>query len=80
MDYTLATLACSLLGQARSEVAPAELPARYESAQGLHQLLLLGESDAWLALGLAFTLSGGGGGEGGGAQRPALAHWLALAR
>lgn len=62
VDYTLATLARSLLGQARSEVAPAELPARYESAQGLRQLLLLGESDAWLALGLAFTLSGGGGG------------------
>lgn len=62
VDYTLATLARSLLGQARSEVAPAELPARYERAQGLRQLLLLGESDAWLALGLAFTLSGGGGG------------------
>eukprot|EP00883_Tetradesmus_obliquus_P007895 jgi/Sobl393_1/18556/SZX64231.1 len=57
VDYTLATLARSLLGQARSEVAPAELPARFESAQGLRQLLLLGESDAWLALGLAFTLS-----------------------
>jgi hypothetical protein len=35
------------------------LVCRYESAAGLHELLLLGESDAWLALGLAFQLSGG---------------------
>jgi hypothetical protein len=59
VDYTLKTLAHSLLGQTRAEVAPSELPARYESAQGLRGLLLLGESDAWLALGLAFQLSGG---------------------
>lgn len=59
VDYTLKTLARSLLGQDRTEVATAELPARYETAAGLRELLLLGESDAWLALGLAFQLSGG---------------------
>jgi DNA polymerase alpha subunit A len=58
VDYTLKTLAHSLLGQTRAEVAASELPGRYESAQGLRGLLLLGESDAWLALGLAFQLSG----------------------
>eukprot|EP00775_Hariotina_reticulata_P008338 gene8338-8523_t len=57
VDYTLKTLSQSLLGQTRTEVANTELPARYESAAGLHELLLLGESDAWLALGLAFQLS-----------------------
>jgi hypothetical protein len=36
----------------------AEVPARYENAAGLRQLLLCGESDAWLALGLAMQLSG----------------------
>jgi hypothetical protein len=58
VDYTLKTLAHSLLGQTRAEVAAADLPGRYESAQGLRGLLLLGESDAWLALGLTFQLSG----------------------
>jgi hypothetical protein len=37
---------------------PAEVHARYENAAGLRQLLLCGESDAWLALGLAMQLSG----------------------
>lgn len=39
-------------------MSPAEVPARYENAAGLRQLLLCGESDAWLALGLAMQLSG----------------------
>lgn len=58
VDYTLKTLSSSLLGESRTEVPVAELPARYENSQSLHQLLLLGESDAWLALGLAFQLAG----------------------
>lgn len=58
VDYTLRTLSSSLLGESRTEVPAAELPARYDSSQSLHQLLLLGESDAWLALGLAFQLAG----------------------
>eukprot|EP00878_Enallax_costatus_P030257 GHUV01032931.1.p1 GENE.GHUV01032931.1~~GHUV01032931.1.p1 ORF type:complete len:599 (+),score=236.51 GHUV01032931.1:1003-2799(+) len=57
VDYTLKTLSSSLLGESRTEVPAAELPARYENSQSLHQLLLLGESDAWLALGLAFQLA-----------------------
>lgn len=58
VDYTLKTLSSSLLGESRTEVPAAEVPAGYENSQSLHQMLLLGESDAWLALGLAFQLAG----------------------
>lgn len=47
---------CSL--RAAAAAAGAEVPARYDNAAGLRQLLLCGESDAWLALGLAMQLSG----------------------
>ncbi len=58
VDYTLKTLASSLLGQARHELPAAELLARFDSAQGLRSVMAHGESDAWLALGLVFHLSG----------------------
>jgi DNA polymerase alpha subunit A len=58
VDYTLKTLASSLLGEARSEVAPAAVAAAFDSAQGLRALLTAGESDAWLSLGIMFHLSG----------------------
>lgn len=72
MDYTLKTLARTQLGQERGEVSPEALLAAYDSGPGLRQLLMAGESDAWLALGLMFQLSGeSGGGEGEGMGREA---------
>ncbi|PRW60975.1 DNA polymerase alpha catalytic subunit [Chlorella sorokiniana] len=57
VDYTLSTLARNLLKQERSELSPTDIPAKYESAAKLLQLVRHAESDAWLALGLAFYLS-----------------------
>jgi len=47
-----------LIFSAGCAAAVVEVPARYDNAAGLRQLLLCGESDAWLALGLAMQLSG----------------------
>eukprot|EP00879_Flechtneria_rotunda_P029366 GHRR01031766.1.p1 GENE.GHRR01031766.1~~GHRR01031766.1.p1 ORF type:complete len:139 (+),score=42.75 GHRR01031766.1:126-542(+) len=79
VDYTLKTLAQNLLGQARAEVATVDVPGRYDSAAGLRELLLLGESDAWLALGLAFQLSGNASEFSGEALTGATAVILLLA-
>ncbi|KAL6785075.1 POLA1 [Auxenochlorella protothecoides x Auxenochlorella symbiontica] len=57
VDYTLGTLARSLLGEARVDVSPGDVPARYAASDRLLALVRLTESDAWLALGLAFRLS-----------------------
>ncbi|KAL6757111.1 hypothetical protein V8C86DRAFT_3135851 [Haematococcus lacustris] len=57
VDYTLKTLARSQLNEVRTEVTLAELPRRFESTQGLLELLQLGECDAWLALGLMQQLA-----------------------
>ena len=58
MDYTLKTLARSQLGQERGELSAEQLVAAFDSSAGLKQVLMAGESDAWLALGLMFQLSG----------------------
>jgi hypothetical protein len=58
VDYTLRTLSSSLLGQAREELAPSDVPRRYESREALVGLCRHAESDAWLALGIMFHLSG----------------------
>ncbi|PSC73303.1 DNA polymerase alpha catalytic subunit [Micractinium conductrix] len=57
VDYTLSTLARNLLKQERAELNPTDIPGKYESAPKLLQLVRHAESDAWLALGLAFYLS-----------------------
>lgn len=57
VDYTLSTLARNLLKQERAELSPTDIPAKYESAAKLLQLVRHAESDAWLSLGLAFYLS-----------------------
>ncbi len=73
VDFTLATLSSSLLGQHRSDLAAAAgadpaaaaaaggvgVAACYGSAAGVLRMLRHGETDAWLALGLMFHLSGG---------------------
>jgi hypothetical protein len=38
---------------------PCQVAAAFDSAAGLRGLLMAGESDAWLSLGLMFHLSGG---------------------
>lgn len=57
VDYTLSTLARSLLGESRGELAAADVPGRYAAADRLLSLVRATESDAWLALGLAARLS-----------------------
>ncbi|KAK2077328.1 hypothetical protein QBZ16_004962 [Prototheca wickerhamii] len=57
VDYTLGTLSRGLLGEARAEVSPGDVPSRFASADRLLGLLRLTESDAWLSLGLVFRLS-----------------------
>ncbi|KAG2444014.1 hypothetical protein HYH02_009213 [Chlamydomonas schloesseri] len=64
VDYTLGTLAQSLLGQSRSDPLAGSnagnnsgLGACFASAEGVLRLLRHGESDAWLALGIMFHLS-----------------------
>jgi hypothetical protein len=58
VDYTLKTLARSQLGQERGELRAEQLVAAFDSSAGLRQVLMAGESDAWLGLGLMFQLSG----------------------
>lgn len=55
------SVVCHALSAVPGHACAAEVPGRYENAAGLRQLLLCGESDAWLALGLAMQLSGGWG-------------------
>ncbi|KAG2500449.1 hypothetical protein HYH03_002016 [Edaphochlamys debaryana] len=69
VDFTLATLAHSLLGEVRSDLlaeaaaaapgasAGAGLAALFGSSEGVLRLLRHGEGDAWLALGIMFHLS-----------------------
>eukprot|EP00198_Chlamydomonas_reinhardtii_P009371 XP_001698708.1 DNA polymerase alpha subunit one [Chlamydomonas reinhardtii] len=64
VDFTLGTLAQSLLGQQRSDPLAGSnagnnsgLGACFGSAEGVLRLLRHGESDAWLALGIMFHLS-----------------------
>ena len=61
VDYTLTTMARSLLGQARSELPPAAVRAAFDDPRGGAAKLLgaarHAEGDAWLALGLAATLN-----------------------
>ena len=58
VDYTLKTLAQTLLGQERHELLPAEIPQKYTSCDGLKELMMHTESDAWLSLGIMIHLSG----------------------
>ncbi len=58
VDYTLRTLSASLLGQAREDLAPPDVPRKYETSASLVGLCRHAESDAWLALGIMFHLSG----------------------
>lgn len=61
VDYTLATMARSLLGQARSDLPPAAVRAAFDDPRGGAEKLLRAarhaEGDAWLSLGLAATLN-----------------------
>lgn len=57
VDYTLKTLANVLLSQDRHELPPPEVVKKYETAEGLRALMMHGESDAWLSLGIMFQLS-----------------------
>lgn len=58
MDYTLKTLSRTLIGQTRHELPASEVPGKYDNLAGLKGLLMHGESDAWLTLGIMFQLSG----------------------
>jgi len=58
VDYTLATMARVLLGQARSDLPPGGVAALYEGGpDSLLRLVKHAEGDAWLALGLATHLN-----------------------
>jgi len=61
VDYTLTTMARSLLGQARSDLPPAAVRAAFDDPRGGAEKLLRAarhaEGDAWLSLGLAATLN-----------------------
>lgn len=57
MSYGLTQLAQTQLGRSRLEVQPGEIPGMYASAADVLRLVELGETDAWLALGLMFHLS-----------------------
>lgn len=61
VDYTLTTVARSLLGQARSDLPPAAVRAAFDDPRGGAEKLLKAarhaEGDAWLSLGLAATLN-----------------------
>ena len=57
VDYTLTTLSKNLLGQTRSDLSPADICGRYETAQKLLGLVRHTSSDAYLGLRLAFYLS-----------------------
>jgi DNA polymerase alpha subunit A len=57
VDYTLGTLSRSLLGEARAELGPGEVAARFASAPALLALVRHTESDAWLSLKLAAYLA-----------------------
>jgi hypothetical protein len=59
VDYTLRTLSSSLLGQAREELGAGDVARKFESSAALLGLSRHAESDAWLALGIMFHLSGG---------------------
>jgi len=54
VSYTLTALAQRQLGLPRAEVAAADIPGRYASADALLGLAKAAEADAWLALGLLF--------------------------
>ena len=58
VDYTLRTLSSTLLGQSRDDLAPPDVPRKYEHKESLVGLCRHAESDAWLALGIMFHLSG----------------------
>jgi DNA polymerase alpha subunit A len=56
VDYTLGTLSRTLLGEARAELAPQDIPAKYATPAKLLELVRHTESDAWLSLRLSFYL------------------------
>ncbi|KAL2611548.1 hypothetical protein R1flu_023240 [Riccia fluitans] len=56
-SYSLTELSRTQLGRERKELAPAEIPAMYETSSSLLELVESGETDAWLSLGLMFHLS-----------------------
>eukprot|EP00898_Chlorokybus_atmophyticus_P002051 jgi/Chlat1/2847/Chrsp194S03002 len=57
VSYSMTQLASSLLHEERTELAPADVPAKYLNAKSLVELVEHAEGDAWLALGLMFHLS-----------------------
>eukprot|EP00850_Spirogloea_muscicola_P002464 SM000009S23593 [mRNA] locus=s9:972011:982036:- [translate_table: standard] len=57
VSYSLTALAERQLGKVRRELSPADTAAMFSNAGSLCKLLELGETDAWLTLGLMFHLS-----------------------
>eukprot|EP00897_Mesotaenium_endlicherianum_P001393 jgi/Mesen1/1281/ME000013S00772 len=57
VSYGLTQLAQSQLGHTRCELPASDVPAMYTSSASLLKLMELGETDAWLSLGLMFKLS-----------------------
>ncbi|XP_061341474.1 DNA polymerase alpha catalytic subunit [Gastrolobium bilobum] len=57
VSYSLTQLAKTQLNKSRKEVAPHELPKKFQSAESLMELIEYGETDAWLSMELMFHLS-----------------------
>ncbi|KAF5183787.1 Dna polymerase alpha catalytic subunit [Thalictrum thalictroides] len=57
VSYSLTQLAKSQLNKNRKEIPPHDIPAMLQSSDSLLELILYGETDAWLSMELMFHLS-----------------------
>lgn len=57
VDYTLTTLAKSLLGEFRNPLTISDVPKLFDSLEGISTLIQHAESDAYLSMGIMFQLS-----------------------
>ncbi|KAK7252825.1 hypothetical protein RIF29_37045 [Crotalaria pallida] len=57
VSYSLTQLAKTQLNKDRKEVAPHDIPKKFQSVESLMELIEYGETDAWLSMELMFHLS-----------------------